>query len=1115
MSSTTSRSAAEAAPAPPAFSYAQAAKSRVSSANASGAPSNHAASGISTPAKGTNTVTNTPSGGSERGDQSVNGSIETPNRAEQSGDGSNTESKVESSIKSVSRPVSPSLGTASTSTLPKEDDDFILVGGPNDVGRDKIPQDKPINEKNSEGNEGKKGKKGKKQKKDEKGAAEKEKEEVKPEVFVPAPLPTVNFWQKRKAEAAKKPAVVGQAPPAELPTSNDTGKSPDNKRRGKSTSVEESEKPVGFAQNGVAKDALSPSKSQKKNSEGSGKAKEDQSSKRSGARGSRASEEKSSASPLPPPVEDSMSWPTPETALEEEKRKVSEKVDKEDKDENGSNKPRPKEKWVPVPYVPSVAFNTPLPSRGGRGRGGARGGRTEAAGRSVHAAGDKAQNTAIGTPSGESEKHLSRGEASRAASLPPNSAKRQPNDQSGAKDQHKPSVATGTEKSKSGASKGESGVSTEFTANANGPDTNPDLSRGEHSRDFKSEQGVSLDSSGRNSADRRSETNARTYEQSKEGGSYGKDSNRERGDGRSERGRGGFRGARGHNNFQNGQQHPQHIFTNGHGAQPPNGYPVRSAGPYSPPLQPPPFSNQYAMPPSRGGRGGSSRSQSIPNGANIYGRYPSNGAPSSQHMPSLQTANPMYDYQPMQSMSATHFNPYVDHISVLSMVTMQLEYYFSIDNLCKDMFLRQHMDSQGFVLLSKVANFRRLQALTQEFELIRHACEQSDVIDLVRGDDNLDRVRRKEGWEKWVMAMEERHETAKNGGPAQVFRSHRSHQIGSMMMPGNHAMSPPPFSPNGTEFRPYGNGAPVVPVMNGNGNSYHPETPLSAAVPDFAPGLLPLNGTPDPLEVETTFSDEEVANLTLVFAQPKGSDESKPKLPFHHASSRTFSNGSIDTRSIAEEIDDNRQGRALTNGARATETSPDAIRRSRSPFTPLSPTKTAFGNGPPVMWVKGQRQQAPVSEQNSEESYTSFRARALKHRDASTPGETHADMKLLYEFWSHFLCRNFNLTMYNEFRSYAFEDSRLLALSGMKNLISYYDEILNSKKKVIPETLARHYVELVKSEDANDRPAFERLRAAWRNGALDMKSRKKIDNFVDQKLKEELERAPKQKSDSS
>jgi la-related protein 1 len=170
-----------------------------------------------------------------------------------------------------------------------------------------------------------------------------------------------------------------------------------------------------------------------------------------------------------------------------------------------------------------------------------------------------------------------------------------------------------------------------------------------------------------------------------------------------------------------------------------------------------------------------------------------------------------------------------------------------------------------------------------------------------------------------------------------------------------------------------------------------------------------------------------------------------------------------------------------------------------------------LNNAPPVMWVKGRRQQAPVSEDSPQEKYTVVRARALKNRESSAAGETHDDMKVLYEFWAHFLVRNFNPTMYSEFQKYAFEDAGNNATVGMKNLICYYDEVLISKKKVIPDTLALHYVELVKNEQANtesngERPAFTRLRAAWRNGALDMKSRKKIDNLVDAKLKEELER---------
>jgi hypothetical protein len=111
---------------------------------------------------------------------------------------------------------------------------------------------------------------------------------------------------------------------------------------------------------------------------------------------------------LPPPVEDAMSWPTPKTALEEEKRNAQEleKSEGEEKDESTSNKPRPKEKWVAVPYIPTVTFNTPIPPRSRRkSEGRARPGRTEGDSRPNHSepsntTGDKAQPnyTASGIP---------------------------------------------------------------------------------------------------------------------------------------------------------------------------------------------------------------------------------------------------------------------------------------------------------------------------------------------------------------------------------------------------------------------------------------------------------------------------------------------------------------------------------------------------------------------------------------------------------------------------------------------------------------------------------------------------------------------------------------------
>ena len=97
--------------------------------------------------------------------------------------------------------------------------------------------------------------------------------------------------------------------------------------------------------------------------------------------------------------------------------------------------------------------------------------------------------------------------------------------------------------------------------------------------------------------------------------------------------------------------------------------------------------------------------------------------------------------------------------------------------------------------------------------------------------------------------------------------------------------------------------------------------------------------------------------------------------------------------------------------------------------------------------------------------------------------------------------------MYQEFRQIAFEDAaKHDSTVGIKNLIQYYDESILDQK-LVSDDIARDYIDLVKKVSPNkERLAFDRLRATWRNGAFNLKNRKKIDNIIDAELKAELER---------
>ncbi|XP_037551105.1 la-related protein 1B isoform X2 [Nematolebias whitei] len=86
----------------------------------------------------------------------------------------------------------------------------------------------------------------------------------------------------------------------------------------------------------------------------------------------------------------------------------------------------------------------------------------------------------------------------------------------------------------------------------------------------------------------------------------------------------------------------------------------------------------------------------------------------------------------------------VDEKLLKEYIKRQIEYYFSIHNLERDFFLRRKMDAQGFLPVSLIAGFHRVQALTTDISLIIEALKNSTEVEVVD-----DKIRCKTNPESW------------------------------------------------------------------------------------------------------------------------------------------------------------------------------------------------------------------------------------------------------------------------------------------------------------------------------------------------------------------------------
>lgn len=586
-----------------------------------------------------------------------------------------------SSKQDVSGTSSPSVGNSSTA--PKDEESSNTVNGTSESTWDKQSQASGTEKPNDASTEETKEK-----------PAEKEKNMPPPKELKAAPLPAVNVWQQRREAQEAKSKVTGNLKPASSATKTGTSKTAST---ASSTSGEPQQDQPKASLKKKGTDGTPEGARPRSKTEG-GKGREDGKSEESCvcARrfrvpmkriratyiGSRIwvfwfsacsvqtnSTVRTDASALP--VSDASLWPTPQVAQGEEKKKAQEKADKTDKiektdktDKSTAGRSHGKEKWMPVPYVPTAVFNTPLPSTGAR-RGGrtARGGR-DAGRHAPHGAGVAASvdKSASGQPGQgpaakqtASERGRNEPNTARANSLPAQSRR-----------SNSVEAPAGGAEPRKGADRNRPKGTDDVNAGrqVNGTDAFPrnhrdakSFTRGQESAAHKGDRNpqLTVDSQNRNgpAQDRRFENGPKSadfagFYEHKDRDYHNHPYTRERGESRPERGRGGSHRGRGGGHTGHGSQVP--YYANPHMQHQSFVHP-KSFGYKS--------SHGFSNP-----RGVPLRSPSLPNSAAMYGVYP---------FPA--DINTMYAaYQPMPAgpMTAVPYQSYMEPFSLMNMISMQL-----------------------------------------------------------------------------------------------------------------------------------------------------------------------------------------------------------------------------------------------------------------------------------------------------------------------------------------------------------------------------------------------------------------------------------------------------------